>query len=235
MKKWISFMSTRKHIVVAEDDPDIIEIIQEQWSDGGSGSFIVLGNPLLDLLPSHCTRNTVILFGLTQFKAFGRPMCRRIEEVRDTAKVILVLREADVMDALDYIDLCDGFLFIDHQPERLHEVIDLAAQGYCLFPTTLLSILASRHLRLDILPTLSEGETGVLSLLGEGLTNKAIAQRLATRDSTVKNLVRSVLRKMHFRNRTEAGIFAFRYLTADAADGGADSRRSCENGESLCN
>ncbi len=225
-------MRTRRNIVVAEDDPDIIEIIQEQWSEGGNGSFIVLGNPLLDLLPSRCTRNTVILFGLSQFKAFGRPMCRRIEEVCKFVNVILVLREAEVMDALDYIDLCNGFLFIDRQPERLHEVIDLAAQGYCLFPTTLLSVLASRHLRLDILPSLSDAEARVLSLLGEGLTNKAIAQRLGVPDSTIKNLVRSVLRKMHFRNRTEAGIFAFRYL---AADGGAASRSADENGESLCN
>ncbi len=223
---------TRRHIIVAEDDPSVIEVIQEQWSEGGRGSFIVLGNPLLDLLPSRCTRATVILFGLSQFKAFGRPMCKRIEEVRKTAKVILVLREAHVMDALDYIDMCDGFLFIDRQPERLHEVIDLAVQGYCLFPTTLLSVLASRHLRLDILPTLSGGEAGVLSLLGQGLTNKAIAQRLGAPDSTVKNLVRSVLRKMHFRNRTEAGIFAFRYLSAD---GGVDNQGSDEIGEARCN
>lgn len=222
------FVKTRRHIIVAEDDPDVIEIIQEQWSEGGRGSFIVLGNPLLELLPSHCTRATVILFGLSKFKAFGRPMCRRIEEVRKTAKVILVLREAQVMDALDYVDLCDGFLFIDRQPERLHEVIDLAAQGYCLFPTTLLSVLASRHLRLDILPTLSQGEAEVLRLLGQGLTNKAIAEQLGARDSMVKNLVRSVLRKMHFRNRTEAGIFAFRYLAADA---GAGSQSPDKNGE----
>ncbi|MBE0529786.1 MAG: response regulator transcription factor [Rhodospirillales bacterium] len=221
-------MNARRHIVVAEDDPDVIEVIQEQWRDGGKGSFIVIGNPLIDLLPSRCTRSTVILFGLTQFKAFGRPICRRIEEVRKTAKVILVLREAQVMDALDYIDLCDGFLFIDRQPERLHEVIDLAIQGYCLFPRTLLSVLASRHLRLDILPTLSEGEAEVLSLLGQGLTNKFIAQRLGIRDSTVKNLVRSVLRKMHFRNRTEAGIFAFRYLAADV---GMGDQSPDENGE----
>lgn len=225
-------MNARRHIVVAEDDPDVIEVIQEQWKDGGKGSFIVIGNPLIDLLPSHCTRSTVILFGLTQFKAFGRPICRRIEEVRKTAKVILVLREAQVMDALDYIDLCDGFLFIDRQPERLHEVIDLAVQGYCLFPRTLLSVLASRHLRLDILPTLSEGEAEVLSLLGQGLTNKFIAQRLGIRDSTVKNLVRSVLRRMHFRNRTEAGIFAFRYLAADVAMG---DQSPDENGEASDN
>jgi DNA-binding NarL/FixJ family response regulator len=225
-------MNARRHIVVAEDDPDVIEVIQEQWKDGGKGSFIVIGNPLIDLLPSHCTRSTVILFGLTQFKAFGRPICRRIEEVRKTAKVILVLREAQVMDALDYIDLCDGFLFIDRQPERLHEVIDLAVQGYCLFPRTLLSVLASRHLRLDILPTLSEGEAEVLSLLGQGLTNKFIAQRLGIRDSTVKNLVRSVLRRMHFRNRTEAGIFAFRYLAAEVRMG---DQSPDENGEASDN
>lgn len=225
------FMNTRRNIVVAEDDPDIIEVIQEQWSERGNGSFFVLGNALLDLLPSRCNRTTFILFGLSQFKTFGRPMCKRIEEVRKTAKVILVLRESEVMDALDYVELCDGFLFIDRQPERLHEVIDLAAQGYCLFPKTLLSVLASRHLRMDILPTLSPNETEVLSLLGHGLTNKAIARRLAVRDSTVKNLVRSVLRKLHFRNRTEAGLFAFRYLGA----GRAEAPRTNENGDRVCN
>jgi len=224
-------MTLRRHIIVAEDDPDIIEVIQEQWSEGGSGSFFVLGNALLDLLPSHCNRKTFILFGLSQFRTFGRPMCKRIEEVRESAKVILVLRESEVMDALDYVELCDGFFFIDRQPERLHEVIDLAAQGYCLFPKTLLSVLGSRHLRMDILPNLSPSESEVLSLLGQGLTNKAIAQRLAVRDSTVKNLVRAVLRKLHFRNRTEAGLFAFRYLSA----GRAEAARTNENGDRVCN
>lgn len=208
-------MSAHRKIVVVANDPETVETVRAHWAGLKHDTFVVLGNPLLDLHPSFCDQNTFLLIGVAQFRAFGKPLRRRVERARVSAKAILLLRETEVMDALDYVDLCDGFLFIDRQPERLNEIIDLAAQGYCMVPAGLLSVLASGHLRMDILSSLSSSEAAVLSLLGQGLTNKTIAQHLRVPDSKVKNDVRSILRKMHFRNRTEAGIFAFRHLATD--------------------
>lgn len=212
------FMDSSGNIVVVESDPEIIKVVRAQRARAGNRTVTVLDNPSTVIQLARYDHAVSVLFGLAQFKSFGRRISKQFDEIREITKIILVLREAELMEALDYVDWCDGFLFIDRQPERLNEIIDLAVHGYCIFPTSLLSVLVSHHLRLDIMPTLSKNEINVLTLLGRGLTNRVIAQGLGFRDSTVKNYVRSILKKMHFRNRTEAGIFAFRHLLAKASE-----------------
>ena len=51
---------------------------------------------------------------------------------------------------------------------------------------------------------LTSRELEVLSLVAEGLPNKAIADRLAISDQTVKFHVASIIAKLGARNRTEA-------------------------------
>jgi DNA-binding NarL/FixJ family response regulator len=58
------------------------------------------------------------------------------------------------------------------------------------------------------LERLSERERDVLGLLADGLTNREIAGRLVLSEKTVRNHVSSVLRKLGFRHRTEAALFA---------------------------
>ncbi len=57
---------------------------------------------------------------------------------------------------------------------------------------------------------LTAREMHVLSLLAEGLTNKAIAQRLGISDHTVKFHVNAVLSKLGAQSRTEAVVRAAR-------------------------
>lgn len=57
---------------------------------------------------------------------------------------------------------------------------------------------------------LTPRETAVLMLLAEGLTNKAIAQRLAISDHTVKFHVNAILSKLDAQSRTDAVVRATR-------------------------
>jgi two-component system response regulator DevR len=60
----------------------------------------------------------------------------------------------------------------------------------------------------DPLQTLTQRERAVLRLIGEGLTNRLIAERLNLAEKTVKNYVSSVLGKLGLRRRTQAAIVA---------------------------
>ncbi|WP_199439236.1 response regulator [Umezawaea beigongshangensis] len=58
--------------------------------------------------------------------------------------------------------------------------------------------------------SLSPQERRILDLIAEGMTNRQIAQRLYLAEKTVKNYVSSLLHKLGFDRRTEAGVYAAR-------------------------
>jgi DNA-binding NarL/FixJ family response regulator len=62
---------------------------------------------------------------------------------------------------------------------------------------------------------LTTREVEVLSLLGQGLRNAEIAERLVVSPETVDHHVSAVLRKLGMRTRAEAGAEAVRLGLAD--------------------
>ena len=59
----------------------------------------------------------------------------------------------------------------------------------------------------DPLAGLSDEERVLLELLGEGLTNKQIAERMFLAEKTVKNYVSRLLAKLGMERRTQAAVF----------------------------
>ena len=62
----------------------------------------------------------------------------------------------------------------------------------------------------DPLSALSDQEKRVLELIGEGLTNRQIAERMYLAEKTAKNYVSSVLAKLGMHRRAEAAAFVTR-------------------------
>ena len=59
---------------------------------------------------------------------------------------------------------------------------------------------------------LTEQELRILDLIGEGLTNRQIAQKMYLAEKTVKNYVSSMLAKLGLTSRTQAAIFAVKHV-----------------------
>ncbi|GAA4124911.1 response regulator transcription factor [Nocardioides fonticola] len=61
------------------------------------------------------------------------------------------------------------------------------------------------------LDQLTSQEQKILELIGEGLTNRQIAERMFLAEKTVKNYVSSLLGKLGLTSRTQAAIFATKH------------------------
>ena len=58
--------------------------------------------------------------------------------------------------------------------------------------------------RVEPVNSLTQREIELLRLVAEGMSNKAIAQRLSVSENTVKYHIRNILQKLSVQNRTEA-------------------------------
>jgi DNA-binding NarL/FixJ family response regulator len=104
--------------------------------------------------------------------------------------------------------------------ELISAVRTVAAGGSMLDPRATLRVmerLRNRNADADPLSALSEQEKRVLELIGEGLTNRQIAERMFLAEKTAKNYVSSVLAKLGMHRRTQAAAFAAR-LAANQPD-----------------
>jgi DNA-binding NarL/FixJ family response regulator len=66
------------------------------------------------------------------------------------------------------------------------------------------------------LSTLTEQERRILDLIGEGLTNRQIGERLFLAEKTVKNYVSTLLAKLGMQRRTQAAVLASKVRGRDS-------------------
>jgi DNA-binding NarL/FixJ family response regulator len=105
-----------------------------------------------------------------------------------------------------------GLLFRDVEPLALLAALHAVARGLSVFGEGLASVRASpRSVAAAPGPdALTPREREVLALLAEGLSNKAIGERLSISEHTAKFHVNAVLAKLGVQRRTEAVVRAAR-------------------------
>lgn len=113
-----------------------------------------------------------------------------------------------------------GLLLRDSSPEELLRAIRLVARGEAVLCPPVTARLLDRLAALPPadgaadppgLERLTEREREVLHLLGRGLTNAEIAERLVLGGTTVKTHVGRVLRKLGLRDRVQAVVYAYEH------------------------
>ncbi|MDX6257043.1 MAG: hypothetical protein QOJ11_3377 [Frankiales bacterium] len=87
----------------------------------------------------------------------------------------------------------------------------VAAGGSLLDPKAtarVLERLRTPPQRVDPLEALTDQERRILELIGEGLTNRQIGERMFLAEKTVKNYVSAVLGKLGLQRRTQVAVLA---------------------------
>ncbi|MCE7002871.1 response regulator transcription factor [Kibdelosporangium philippinense] len=103
-----------------------------------------------------------------------------------------------------------GYVLKEVRGGDLVRAIRTVAQGGSLLDSTATTqvLMRLRKGPTDKLAELTEQERRVLELIGEGMTNRQIAERLFLAEKTVKNYVSNLLAKLGMRRRTQAAVLA---------------------------
>jgi len=105
-----------------------------------------------------------------------------------------------------------GYVVKDIKGMALAQAIKDVGAGRSLLDNRAAAALMSKlrgttTVKTDPLAALSEQEHVLLDLLGEGLTNKQIADRMFLAEKTIKNYVSRLLAKLGMQRRTQAAVF----------------------------
>ncbi|HYN75966.1 MAG TPA: response regulator transcription factor [Candidatus Limnocylindria bacterium] len=145
----------------------------------------------------------------------GIDVCRDIRSAHPEIRA-LILTSFDDDDALFAAIMAGaaGYVLKDIHGDDLIDAIRRVHSGQSLLdPAVTGQVLERlRHGKPEDkrLASLSDQERRVLSLIGEGLTNRQIAEQMFLAEKTVKNYVSSLLSKLGMERRTQAAIFATR-------------------------
>jgi two-component system nitrate/nitrite response regulator NarL len=156
----------------------------------------------------------LILLDLNMKGINGLETLRTLRDMGIDSRIILLTVSNAPEDLIAAIRAgADGYILKDNDPDDILALIANAMQGQTAISPELASLLATA-LREESMTeqrsqaSLTERETAILKCLAAGKSNKLIARELDIMESTVKVHVRNLLKKLKFRSRVEAAVWA---------------------------
>jgi len=208
-------MSEGNRILIIDDHPlfrkgvrQLIEMAPhlEVVGEASSGEQGLLVAPELD--------PDLILLDLHMSGMGGIGTLKAIRDAGLDCRVVILTVSDNADDLVAAIRAgADGYLLKDMEPEELLAAIDAALNGRTVIGERLSGMLA-RAIREEATAKqrdaagLTDRETEILQGLAQGLSNKLIARNLNITEATVKVHVKNLLKKLGFRSRLEAAVWA---------------------------
>ncbi|MFI9415371.1 response regulator [Nocardia gamkensis] len=142
----------------------------------------------------------------------GIELCRDLLSKLDDLRCLILTSFTDEQAMLDAILAgASGYVVKDIKGMELAKAIKEVGAGRSLLDNRAAAALMQR-LRTNTqqdgpLAGLTDQERKLLDLLGEGLTNRQIAERMFLAEKTVKNYVSRLLAKLGLERRTQAAVY----------------------------
>ncbi len=156
----------------------------------------------------------LILLDLNMKGINGLETLRTLRDMGEDARIILLTVSNVPEDLIAAIRAgADGYILKDNDPDDILSLIGNAMQGQTAISPELASLLAAALREESVTEqrsqaSLTERESAILKCLAAGMSNKLIARELDIMESTVKVHVRNLLKKLKFRSRVEAAVWA---------------------------
>ena len=155
---------------------------------------------------------------LIDFKMPGMPTVQLVEQIKSAwpaCNIIIFTSYAEDQALMQLTQAgADGYLLKDAQRQELISAIRAVATGqpwlHNAMHAQLLGLLR-RKPSADPYVELSPRDRSVLRLLGQGLSNRQIAEQLQLTEGTVKGYVSTLLRKLNLEQRTQAALLVAKH------------------------
>jgi two-component system, NarL family, response regulator DevR len=151
----------------------------------------------------------------------GVEACRAIRDERPDAQIIMLTSFSDDEALFNSIMAgAAGFVLKQIKGRDLIDAIRTVADGKSLLDPGVTQRVLERLRKAKFdekdpkLARLSPQEERILDMVGEGLTNREIAERIHLSDKTVKNYVSTILQKLEVARRAEAASYVARAKAA---------------------
>jgi len=143
----------------------------------------------------------------------GIDLCREVRQQRPTTQVLVLTAYEDDDALLDaHAAGAHGYLLKQVRGTDLIRAVRTVASGVTLIDPVAVGA-ARERLRVEgrrLVDDLTPQERRVFDLIGEGCSNRDIAERLGLAEKTVKNYMTSLLLKLNMERRTEVAALAAR-------------------------
>lgn len=177
------------------------------------------GREAIDILEKHLV--DFIMMDVRMPVMNGIEATRKIKRQWPDIKILILTTFNDDEYALEALkEGANGFLLKTANPNRLIEAVHSCMQGGLTLHDEVAAKVMPRLLQHADKPSvdidLSPRELHITKLVGEGLTNKEIANELYLSIGTVKNHLTQILQKLALRDRTQLAIFAVKHDIGDS-------------------
>jgi two-component system, NarL family, nitrate/nitrite response regulator NarL len=154
-------------------------------------------------------------------KAVDVEQLRHIRGTSPSLKVVVLLDNGSAAPLAPPFQCgsVDGYIAKDASADMLDHSLEMVMRGQFVLPRSMAALMLERNrggerVNGDTLAALSPRNIDVLRCLGAGYSNKRIAQELNISAATAKLHVKTVLRKINVRNRTQAALWAISHKLA---------------------
>ena len=208
-------------ILIADDQELIresLKIVLDMYADMEVVGTAEDGGKVLELLKKNLP--DVILMDIRMPELDGVQCTKTVKEKFPAVKIIILTTFDDdeyVYYALKYG--ASGYLLkgcsVQELTAAIHTVMNggsILNQGVITKVVKLFSQLAQTNIAMEVdeknIAELTRTERNITSLVGRGLSNKEIAEKLFLSEGTIRNSLSSALSKLHLRDRTQLAIWA---------------------------
>ncbi|MBI5921087.1 MAG: response regulator transcription factor [Betaproteobacteria bacterium] len=209
-------MSERIGILVADDHPMFREGVAHSLA--AEPDFTVIGQAAsgeealrlaLDLLPD------VVLLDIAMPGWNGLVAAEKIATACPATKIVMLTMFEDEDKLLAAFKAgARGYVLKGASASELAVAVRAAAKGEVYVSPSLAAgilVALTRSRPTDPLEELTTRESEILTLVGQGLTNREIGDRIHLSEKTVKHYITNILEKLQVRSRVEAALIAARH------------------------